>query len=141
MARQQLISIDFDGTIVEHAFPEIGALQPFVIETLKGLQDFGCKLVLNTCREDGNSRKYLTEAVEFMKLHGIEFRSVNENHIDDDFRAESLRRKVYANIYIDDRNLGGFPGWDAIAFYLLGMKLGRFEKAANDKENPIPPSA
>lgn len=122
-----IVSIDFDGTLVEHQFPEIGKLKPYALEVLKEMQKRGWHLILNTCREDtGQDRKYLTEAVEFMKSNGIEFRSVNENHIDDDFRKSGPRRKVYAKIYIDDRNFGGFPGWDTIAFMLLDMRIGRF---------------
>lgn len=111
-----LISVDFDGTIVEHKFPEIGEPLEGAIETLKDLTAAGFRLILCTCREDNKRRKYLTEAVEFLKDLGVEFVSVNENTFDDDFRADykGLRRKVYAHCYIDDCNLGGFPGWDVV---------------------------
>ena len=33
-----IIAVDFDGTIVEHKYPEIGRELPFAIETLKKLQ-------------------------------------------------------------------------------------------------------
>lgn len=134
MSKARIVSIDFDGTLVDHEFPKIGALKPFALEVLTEMINRGYKLVLNTCREDTNSnsggiyedRKYLTEAVEFMRSHGIEFRSVNENHPDDDFRSGDIRRKVFAHVYIDDRNLGGFPGWDAVGFLMFKMQIGRF---------------
>jgi SAM-dependent methyltransferase len=117
----RLIAVDFDGTIVEHEFPRIGKPKPGAIETLKALMAAGAKLILNTCREDEGNKKFLTEAVDFCKKHGVEFVSVNENRLEDDFRDDEryLRRKPYAHIYIDDRNFGGFPGWDVIGKVLL----------------------
>ncbi len=110
-----IISIDFDGTIVRHRYPEIGEPLPGAFETMKDLVASGHRLVLNTCREDCPRRQYLTEAVRFCRDNGVEFVSVNETSLEDDFRYErGLRRKVYANCYIDDTNLGGFPGWEAV---------------------------
>ncbi len=110
-----IISCDFDGTIVEGKYPEIGEPLDGAIETLRDLIVAGHRLILNTCREDVKKRKYLTEAVEFCRKHGVEFVSINENSLDDDFRDENgLRRKVYAHFYIDDRNLGGFLGWHVV---------------------------
>ena len=116
-----LISIDFDGTLVDHKFPEIGEPLEGAMETCQDLIAAGHRLVLNTCREDCKKRKYLTEAEAFCREHGVEFVSVNENHLDDEFRDENYpRRKVYAHYYIDDRNLGGFPGW-AMVRETLGL--------------------
>ncbi len=106
----QLISIDFDGTIVDHNYPEIGLPKPLAFEVMKKLKEAGYGLILNTCREDTKKRKYLTEAVDFCASQGIVFRSVNTNLQEDDFRDEG-GRKIYANFYIDDRNVGGFHGW------------------------------
>ncbi len=113
-----LVSIDFDGTIVKHAFPDIGEEQPGAFEVMKKLQAAGHRLMLNTCRENEKKRDYLTEAIAFCKKNGVEFRSVNQNHQDDEFR-DKVGRKMYAHVYIDDRNLGGFPGWKAVADELL----------------------
>lgn len=77
---------------------------------MRRLQAKGYLLVLNTCREDEPRRKYLTEAVVFCAANGVHFRSVNCNLPEDDFR-EHGGRKIFAHYYIDDRNLGGFPGW------------------------------
>jgi len=117
-----LIAVDFDGTIVEHQFPELGAPLPGAIETLRALSQAGHRLILFTCREDemdGTGRRYLTEAMDFCKQNGINFLSANETPSNDDFRPQG-GRKVYADVYIDDRNLGGFPGWDKIRSLLLG---------------------
>lgn len=120
------IAIDFDGTIVENAFPRIGEPLPGAFEVMRELQEAGHRLILNTCREDHKTRidkRHLTDAVEFCRENGIEFVSVNENHPDDEFRDPDeckAVRKVYADIYIDDRNLGGFPGWDVVREMILG---------------------
>jgi hydroxymethylpyrimidine pyrophosphatase-like HAD family hydrolase len=105
MDRKPIIAIDFDGTVVTHAYPKIGEPLPNAIIVLKRLSDAGAKLVLWTCREDEGTKDYLTQAVKFLESHKIKIRSVNENHPDDEFRPEgSLKRKVFANMYIDDRN-------------------------------------
>ncbi len=121
---QLIISVDFDGTVVEHAFPHIGEPLEDVFEVLKELQDAGHILILNTCREDVGHKiaeQYLTDALEFCKQNGVEFSSANENGPENDFRDDwPLRRKVYAHVYIDDKNLGGFPGWKVVREMLLG---------------------
>jgi hypothetical protein len=110
MAKRKILSIDFDGTIAHHGWPNIGAPLPYAFEVMQKLQALGYHLYLNTCREDEPCRKYLTEAVEFCEHNGVKFRSVNCTHPEDDFR-EHGGRKIFAHYYIDDRNLGGFPGW------------------------------
>lgn len=118
-----LVAVDFDGTIVEHRFPEIGPPLPGAIETLLALQKAGHRLILFTCREDGmdsSGRKYLAEALDFCRERGVNFVSANETMGEDDFRPQG-GRKVYADVYIDDRNLGGFPGWKKIKELLLGI--------------------
>jgi len=121
------ISIDFDGTIVEHKFPAIGEPMPGAFETMKDLQAAGHRLILWTCREDYwylISKQFLTDAVEFCKEHGVVFDAVNEGIEEEEFRPEGVpRRKPYANYYIDDAIVGGFPGWDAIAKFLLDTKV------------------
>lgn len=108
-----IISIDYDGTISDYAFPELGVPMEGAIETMRDLSLAGHILILNTCREDEKGRAYLTEAVTFLRSHGIEFASVNTNRPEHDFR-DGGGRKVFAELYIDDKNLGGFPGWGAV---------------------------
>ena len=103
------IAIDFDGTIVEDEYPKIGRPIIFAFETMKQLQKEGNKIILWTYRE-GRS---LEEAVEFCKKNGVEFYAVNKNYPDEELNADT-RRKLNADIFIDDRNVGGFPGWTSI---------------------------
>lgn len=104
-----IIAVDFDGTIVEHRFPEIGRIRPFAFETLHALQKKKYRLILWTHR----SGRQLNEAIEFCRLHGIEFYAVNKNYPEEKW-FEHDSRKILADIYIDDRNLGGIPSWGEI---------------------------
>lgn len=120
--KRGMILIDFDGTIVQHSFPGIGEPLPLAFEVMAELQQAGWELILWTCRED-EARPYLTEAVEFCLKNGIEFDAINETIHERDFRPEdSLKRKPHAHYVIDDRNFGGFPGWEVIRKVILEGK-------------------
>ena len=103
------IAVDFDGTIVEHEYPLIGKEKLFAFTTLKELDKMGARLILWTFR----CGKELDEAVEFCRKNGVEFYSVNKNYPEEIF-DETVSRKIDADIYIDDKNIGGFPGWSEI---------------------------
>lgn len=103
------IAIDFDGTIVENNFPGIGKEMLFAFETMRELQKQGNQLILWTYR----TGSHLEEAVDFCKSRGIEFYAVNANYPEEEFDY-SISRKIDADIYIDDKNFGGFPGWSEI---------------------------
>ncbi len=107
--------IDFDGTIVEHEFPQIGAPLHGAFKTLIDLKAAGYKLVLWTCRDDSHRDTPLTDAIEFCKQNGVRFDGVNQTLPCDEFRDEYMpRAKPHAMLCIDDRNLGGFPGWHVV---------------------------
>ena len=106
-----IIAVDFDGTIVEHRYPQIGKEIPFAIATLKKLQEEHHLLVLWSVREG----KLLDEAVAFCRSRGLEFYAVNSNLPEEEQESTSIRsRKVNADLYIDDRNVGGLPDWGVI---------------------------
>src|SRR5699024_12765267 len=48
----------------------------------------------------------LQEAVDFCKEHGIEFYAVNKSFPEEEFDG-SVSRKLNADYFIDDRNIGG----------------------------------
>lgn len=106
------IAIDFDGTIVEHNYPAIGKEKPFAIETLLELSSQGHKLILWTAR-DG---ELLEDALKFCRDRGLEFFAVNSNYPAGSLFADKSDKsnKVIADIYIDDKNLGGLPDWGTI---------------------------
>ena len=103
------IAVDFDGTIVEHEYPAIGKEKLFAFETLRELQKHGALLILWTFR----TGKELDEAIEFCSKKGIEFYAVNKNYPEEKF-DHTVSRKINADVYIDDKNVGGFPGWSSI---------------------------
>jgi hydroxymethylpyrimidine pyrophosphatase-like HAD family hydrolase len=104
-----LIAVDFDGTIVEHKYPAIGKEKIFAFETLKALQNKGHLLILWTIR----TGKELDEAVEYCRKNGVEFYAVNRTHPEEEIN-KNVSRKVNADLFIDDRNVGGFMGWGEI---------------------------
>lgn len=103
------IAIDFDGTIVEDSYPEIGKPRLFAFETLTRLQEDGHRLILWTYR----SGHRLEEAVVFCNDNGIEFFAVNQSFAGEEY-DHTNSRKIYADIFIDDRNIGGVLGWGEI---------------------------
>ncbi|MBZ9651297.1 BT0820 family HAD-type phosphatase [Psychroflexus montanilacus] len=114
-SKKPVLAIDFDGTIVDNKYPSIGKPKLFAFETLKKLQKRGFVLILWTYR-DGEK---LEEAVEFCKKNGIEFYAVNKSYPEEVY-TEDISRKINADIFIDDRNVGGFLGWGQIYRELLG---------------------
>ncbi len=109
MPNSLTIAVDFDGTIVENRFPEIGKPILFAFESLKKLQDEGHRLILWTYRNGDR----LEEAVEFCKKNGLDFYAVNKSYPEEEY-DNSISRKILADIFIDDRNLGGLKGWGEI---------------------------
>lgn len=104
-----IIAVDFDGTIVEDAYPGIGNAKIFAFETLKELKKDGHRLILWTYRHGTK----LDEAVEFCQKNGIEFYAINKSYPEENFEGK-VSRKINADIFIDDRNVGGMLGWGEI---------------------------
>ena len=113
-----IIAVDFDGTIVEHAYPEIGRPIPFAIETLLQLQKEDHKLILWTVREG----ELLQEAIDYCAERGLYFFAENANYRGED--REKAARKLGADLFIDDRSLGGLPDWGVIYNAVNAMREG-----------------
>lgn len=129
-----IIAVDFDGTIVEHNYPSIGKEIPFAIETLKKLQAERHKLILWSVREG----RLLDEAVEFCRERGLEFYAINRDYPEEEKEHNRhFSRKLKADLFIDDRNLGGLPDWGTI-YEMVSRKLSyedllnRYEDAEED---------
>ncbi len=129
-----LIAVDFDGTIVTHEYPKIGREIPFAIDTLRRLQQYPeYLLVLWTVREGAE----LEEAVQYCKERGLEFYAVNKNYPEESVESPESR-KLKADLFIDDRNLGGLPDWGVI--YRM-IRSGRYLQPISneiDQEIQIP---
>ena len=105
-----IIAVDFDGTIVEHEYPRIGAEIPFAIDTLKRLQKEQHRIILWSVREG----KLLEEAVEYCRQRGLEFYAANKDYPEETTEDKRYSRKLKVDLFIDDRNLGGLPDWGVI---------------------------
>ena len=105
-----IIAVDFDGTIVEHKYPEIGREIPFATTTLKMLIEERHRLLLWTVRKG----ELLQEAVDWCKERGVEFYAVNKNYPEEQVDNNGGYCKLNAELFIDDRNLGGIPDWGKI---------------------------
>lgn len=127
--RKPVLAVDFDGTITrENCYPACLELMPGAVESLNLLHELGCTIILWTCR----SGKYLEDAKQYCRDNGIPFDYANEN------TREALTmfggndcRKIFADYYIDDRNIDGFPGWNMVyariyydMFYTEGESAG-----------------
>lgn len=106
-----VIAVDFDGTIVEHRYPEIGPEIPFAVQTLRMLIAEHHKLILWSVREG----ELLDEAVNWCRERGIEFYAVNRDYPEETLtNNDHFSRKLKVDLFIDDRNLGGLPDWGTI---------------------------
>ncbi len=118
------ILIDFDGTCVEHAYPNVGA-EIGAAYVLKRLVAAGHKLILFTMR----SGKELDDAVEWFTSHGIRLYGVNRNDLRDEWTSSP---KPYGDLIIDDTCLGmpllqtsGRPyvDWGSVTTYLETRRI------------------
>ena len=97
------IYLDFDGTVVEHQYPALGAENPHAFRVIRTLQDKGHAIILNTFRADLNDGS-LEEALAFLNdsAHGLDTISrstAKKIHPGPFDLTESLR---FDKLYIDD---------------------------------------
>lgn len=98
LRRNMIYAVDFDGTLCENAWPEIGAPNYILIRSLIEMQKKGHKVILWTCR----TGDHLDAAVEWCRDQGLEFDAINENVPEIIAAFEGESRKIFANVYIDD---------------------------------------
>ena len=102
-----VIAVDFDGTIVEESYPEIGKMRKGAAEYIRRLVNEGHIIIINTCRSDSHS---MNAKIWCMRNHVV-YHYFNENHPDIIEQYNSDSRKISADIYIDDKNLVKLPNW------------------------------
>lgn len=105
-----IIAVDFDGTISRGKYPAIDGEQPYAGESLRKLYSQGHKIIIWTCRTGDR----LLEAINWLLEHQIPFSRINDHDPDNltKYGGEG-GKKIYAHVYIDDKNIGGFLGWPA----------------------------
>lgn len=127
------IAVDFDGTIVEHRYPDIGPEKPFAIETLKMLIRDRHQLILWSVR----TGRLLDEAIAWCRDRGVEFWAVNRDFPEEDItRNKDFSRKLRVDLFIDDRNLGGLPDWGTIYHMISENKSWHDLTSADIPESP-----
>jgi hypothetical protein len=105
------IAIDFDGTIVEDRYPDIGPERPFATETLRMLIEERHQLILWTVREGSR----LQEAIDWCHERGVDFWAVNRDYPEEKIENNNhFSRKIKADFFIDDRAVSGLPDWGQI---------------------------
>lgn len=102
-----IIAIDFDGTLHLGQFPAIGIPAPDAIKVMKQLKADGHYLIINTARSGDD----LLNAINWLLEKGIPFDRVNDNYPVNVATYGSNSRKIYAHLYVDDRQVGGLPPW------------------------------
>lgn len=96
-----IIAVDFDGTLVDDEYPNIGAPHMNLINLLIKRKHLGDRIILWTCR----SGDFLEDAINFSYFYGLDFDAVNENlpEVIEQFGSDS--RKITADVYVDDRHV------------------------------------
>jgi len=107
---KKIISCDFDGTLATKSYPECGELIEHAKEAVNALYDAGHYIIIWTCRMDES----LDLCREFLAKHGIKHHIVNEHHPEMIRHYGNNTRKISADIYIDDKQVGGLPPWSEI---------------------------
>lgn len=107
-----IIAVDFDGTLVEHEFPNIGPLKAGAVEALKAFKKAGHKIIIWTCRQGGDEQQVRL----FLLQNNIPFDTINTPIPGYDLAT----RKLYADVYIDDKGLRFEDNWEEVRRLILG---------------------
>lgn len=106
-----IIAVDFDGTLVTDKFPEIGDKDKMLFTVCNLWKEAGAKLILWTCRHG----EALIKAIDFCNRNGLYFDAINENIPEVQALYGTDTRKVYADVYIDDKAVMPDTYMDAIS--------------------------
>ena len=128
----KIIAVDFDGTLVKDDYPDIGEVNWLLLDVLKFIQRYSdTKLILWSCRTGDK----LQEAVEACNKYGLRFDAVNENLPEIVKLFGGDNRKVYADLYLDDKSLNPWtnvPQYETVpAHYAESQLLYTLARLAN----------
>jgi guanylate kinase len=110
--KQLTIVIDFDGTIVNERYPNIDRLKRGARECINELYDAGHIIIINSCRS-GDHEKHMRD---FLRSCGIKYHVINNNYSPNIEKHGSDSRKLYGDIYIDEKCIfcNGIISWSHI---------------------------
>lgn len=99
MTKRLVLGVDFDGTIVEEAFPNIGAIKEQTVNLMYRAMAKGHLVIVWTARSGQAER----DAYAFLKDNEIPFDYMNENPEDPYAIRGEQGRKIFCDYYLDDR--------------------------------------
>ena len=111
-----IIAVDFDGTLHTGTYPSIGAAAPYAADVIAQLRRDGHYVILWTCRYGSE----LTDALNWLLERGIVFDRINDNH-PENTQLYGHTRKVFADVYVDDHQIGGLPTWKEIYNHIKNL--------------------
>ncbi len=127
-----ILALDFDGTICEHDYPNIGAERELAIYVIKCLLQHGHEVIIWTCRT-GNREM---EAKDWLNQRGVFPTTINKNTVNNLCMFHGVdNRKVFANMYVDDKSFPPFTDWDDLLKYLCDN--GILPKSCNEGKLPL----
>lgn len=121
-----IIAIDFDSTICTGTYPRIEAQRPEAGYYIRRLKQQGHYIIINTCR----CGDFLIDAINWLIENNIPFDRVNDNEPKSVQFYQNNSRKIYAHLYIDDKQIGGLPSWEAIYRYVCKKEKEYNQKTA-----------
>jgi hypothetical protein len=113
-----IIAIDFDGTIAHSCWPNVGTLIPGAKEYINRLYADGHYIIIWTCR----AGEPLIKAINYLLAAGVKFHRINDDEPGVYAQYGGGGRKLYADVYIDDKQVGGLPPWSDIYETISGPK-------------------
>jgi hypothetical protein len=124
-----VISVDFDGTLIEDGhWPGIGPEIPGAVEAVNTLFNAGFCIIINSCR----AREAEETMIQWLEDHNVSYSHVNENCQERVIYYRTDCRKISADCYVDDKNLLMFDfrkpeTWEDIKNLLI-LKYGETHK-------------
>ena len=98
------IAVDFDGTLCQYDFPDIGEPtkdQVDLMNRLIQMREDGHKIILWTNRGDNEHYSSLGDALNWFSARGLDFDAINQN-LPGQKKLSGPSPKIMADIYIDD---------------------------------------
>lgn len=120
--RPFVVAIDFDGTIVENEYPNIGPLKENAIRCIRLLKEIGCNIIITSCRTNTIIHPNLAERLTQVKIMKA---FLERNNIPFDEIDNGTQGKVDADVYIDDRAVRFENNWEDIVRIVNLLMEGR----------------
>lgn len=120
--REKRVVIDFDGTIAEDAYPDIGDPMPGAKRAIEELAEAGFEIVVFTCRLTLDDER---SSAEIKEQRAMVENWLREHDIPFDELYDGRQGKPHASYYIDNKSLnyGGHPGdWEALSKYVIATE-------------------